>query len=964
VKRLFVAALLLTFSLSSLRAGLGDRNSVSFEATLGTFPLVREGIAAAVVVDVADWPGVLRAGKDFQADVARVSDVQPKIEHSPRPGTREIVLIGTLGRSALLDDLVRRGKLDARPIAGKWEAFLREVIVDPFPGVDRALVIAGSDKRGTIYGVYDLSEQIGVSPWYWWADVPVAKHPAVSVAPGRFIEAGPVVKYRGIFLNDEAPALTGWAKEKFGGFNHAFYEHVFELLLRLRGNYLWPAMWQPAAFIDDDPENARLADEMGIVIGTTHHEPMMRAHAEWDRYGQGPWDYSKNDQVLREFWRGGVERVKDKEIIVSLGMRGDGDSAMSADTNTALLERIVKDQRTILSDVLGRRFNDVPQLWALYKEVQNYYEAGMRVPDDVTLLWCDDNWGNIRRLPTPAERERPGGAGVYYHFDYVGGPRNYKWLNTVPLTKIAEQMHLAWQHDANRIWIVNVGDLKPMEFPIEFFLRLAWNPARWPFEKLDEYSSAWTAREFGPEHAVEIAALINGYTKLNVRRKPEMLAPDTFSLLNYREAERVLEEWKSLLHRAEKIDAALPAQARAAFFQLALHPIKACALVNELHVTVGRNQLYATQGRASTNGRFERARDLFHADAALARQWDEVLDGKWRHLMDQTHLGYTIWQQPVRNVMPAVSEVQVPATAELALAVEGDPAARPGNYPIRAEATLPALSRFDLLPRWIEIFNRGEASTRFTIETSEPWLRVSPAEGEIGPDVRVEVTADWARVPAGEHRAKISVRPAGVAAPLVVNVPVSNPATRDLVNRFIETNGVVAIEAPHFHRAETSGNVEWRTLPDFGRTLGGVTAFPVTLPAIKPGGTSPHLEYDVHLFSRGEVTVELHCAPSLDFQSGDGLQLGVSFDDAPIQVVKLNTWATLPTWERAVGDGIRRVTTKHLIAEPGQHSLKFWLVTPGVVLERIVIDCGGLRPSYLGPPESLRVNVEDASRAK
>src|SRR5690606_11291389 len=318
--------------------------------------------------------------------------------------------IGTVGHSALLDQLVKAGRIDVSEIEGKWEAHLNQVVDNPWPGIERALVIAGSDKRGTIYGIYELSEQIGVSPWYFWADVPVEQRDALYVQAGRRVQGEPAVKYRGIFINDEAPALTGWVYEKFGAFDHTFYTHVFELILRLRGNYLWPAMWQPRAFNDDDPLNPKLADEYGIVMGTSHHEPLMRAHAEWNRYGEGPWDYSRNDEVLREFWRGGVERVKNYESIISLGMRGDGDEPMSEEANVALLERIVRDQREILQDVYDRPLERVPQLWALYKEVQGYYERGMRVPDDVILLWCDDNWGNIRRLPTPEEQKRPGGA--------------------------------------------------------------------------------------------------------------------------------------------------------------------------------------------------------------------------------------------------------------------------------------------------------------------------------------------------------------------------------------------------------------------------------------------------------------------------------------------------------------------------------------------------------------------------
>src|SRR5579885_1602511 len=442
----------------------------------------------------------------------------------------------------------------------------------------KALVIAGSDKRGTIYGIYDLSEQIGVSPWYWWADVPVKRSNALYIKPGRHIESEPAVKYRGIFLNDEAPSLTGWVKEKFGNYNHEFYNKVFELLLRLKANYLWPAMWNNA-FNEDDPLNPKLADEYGIVMGTSHHEPMLRAQQEWKRHGKGAWDYATNGDFLRQFWTEGVERNKNYESIITLGMRGDGDLPMSEERNVALLERIVADQRKILAEHVNPDLSKVPQDWALYKEVQDYYEKGMRVPDDVTLLWCDDNWGNIRRLPTPDERKRSGGAGIYYHVDYVGDPRSYKWLNTVPIAKIWEQMNLAHEYGANRIWILNVGDLKPMEFPMEFFLNFARDPARWPREKLAEYARLWAEREFGPAHAAEIAEIIAKYTKFNGRRKPELLEPDTYSVVNYREADSVFHDFQSIVAKAERIYRELPANQRDAFFELVLFPAKASAQV-------------------------------------------------------------------------------------------------------------------------------------------------------------------------------------------------------------------------------------------------------------------------------------------------------------------------------------------------------------------------------------------------
>jgi hypothetical protein len=932
-------------------AALGDPQYVSFAPQRGAVPLVQNETASPLLAGVDDHPGVLRAVRDLQGDIERVTGTRPGLRTAETEAETAII-VGTIGHSALIDDLIERGKLDVAEIEGRWESFLMEVVAAPLPGVERALVIAGSDKRGTIYGIYDLSEHIGVSPWYWWADVPVVKRDALYVKPVRRVQGEPAVRYRGIFLNDEAPALSGWAQEKFGGFNHEFYARVFELILRLRGNYLWPAMWGNA-FIDDDPRNAPLADEYGIVMGTSHHEPLTRAHDEWRRYGEGPWDYSKNASTLREFWQTGVERVRDYEKIISIGMRGDGDEAMSEETNVALLEQIVADQRGILSEVMDREPSDIPQLWALYKEVQGYYERGMRVPDDVTLLWCDDNWGNIRRLPTPEERDRPGGAGVYYHFDYVGGPRNYKWLNTVPITKVQEQMNLAWRYGADRIWIVNVGDLKPMEFPIEFFLRMAWDPARWTYDKLHEFSQAWAAREFGERRAAEIAALVNGYTKLNGRRKPEMLAPDTYSLVNYREADRVLGEWRDLVARAERLEAQLPAEYRDAYFQLVLYPVKASAVVQELYVAVGRNRLHAAQGSVVANADAARVREMFELDGALAAQYHALRGGKWNHMMAQVNLGYTYWQQPEIEAMPAVREVRARAGASMAVAIEGSETAWPSyNAP---PAVLPPLDAGSEVTRWIDVFNRGREAFDYTIRADQPWAHVTAERGTVDDATRVEVGADWQAVPAGTTTVNIAVE-ASTGERIEIQLPVTRPADAPApgFEGFIETDGHVAIEAPDFSRSMPGADAGWTTLEDFGRTLGGVTPVPVTAATQAIGSAAPRLEYDLHLFSTGDMTVELQVAPSLDFQPEEPLRIAVSFDDAPPQVLGLDTWTSDDTWARSVADGVRRITSPHRIDNPGEHVLKLWMVTPAVVVERIVIDAGGVQPSYLGPPESPR----------
>lgn len=928
---------------------LGNQSLVRFD-TRGVVTLAAHGKAAPLYVDAGDYVGVLRAAGDLRADVERVTGTPPVLHKGVKPAGRDVVIVGTVGRSALIDGLVAAGKLDVSAIRGKWEGWLVQTLERPLPGVERALVIAGSDKRGTIYGIYELSEQIGVSPWYWWADVPPARQAALSITAPIPVSDAPVVRYRGIFLNDEAPALTGWARERFGGYNHRFYEKVFELILRMRGNYLWPAMWD-AAFYADDPKNGKLADDYGIVMGTSHHEPMMRAHKEWTRGGTGPWDYGRNAGVLQEFWRGGLRNTKDFEKVITLGMRGDGDEPMSRDANVALLEKIVADQRRMIGEEIAPDVTKVPQAWALYKEVQEYYEQGMRVPDDVLLLWCDDNWGNLRRLPTAQERKRAGGAGVYYHFDYVGGPRSYKWLNVTPLPKVWEQMHLAWQYEATRMWIVNVGDLKPMEVPTEFFLSYAWNPARWPASRLQDYLRQWATREFGAPHADDIADIVARYAKYNGRRRPEMLEPGTYSTVNYDEWSRVVADYNAIAARAEKISASLPRERRDAFYQLVLHPAKASAVVNELYATASLNHLHAKQGRASANALAARARALFAEDAALTRRYHrDISGGKWNHMMAQTHLGYTYWNQPPVNVMPPVSEVQLRPGADMGIAVEGNEHAWPG--PETDKLAVPALDVHERRARWIDVFNRGDRPFDITIRAVEPWLVPSLVRGTVRDSQRITVDARWDQVPAGVAGGTVIV--SGPGGDVRIRIPVHKPTGPAPARGFVEAHGMVAIEAAHHGRAVAPDGRQWLTVPDHGRTLSGVTTLPVDAPALTPQD-GMRLEYDMHLYSNGPATVNVTLAPTLNFQPGQGLRYAVSFDDEPPQLVAIHADTSLAAWEKRVADGAATFSTRHALGKPGAHVLKFWAIDPGVVLQKVVVDMGGQRSSYLGPPESPRV---------
>jgi hypothetical protein len=926
----------------------------------GVLTLAEGGSVCPVICSARDEAGVLRAAGDLARDFERVTGQMPRLiiaDKNTVPEEEAAILVGTLGESPLIDSLVGDGRLNVDAIRGKWESSATTVVEDPLPGISRALVIAGSDKRGTIYGIYELSARIGVSPWYFWADVTPEKRESLFARPGTYILDEPAVKYRGIFINDEAPALAGWVHEHYGSFNHEFYEHVFELILRMKGNYLWPAMWG-RAFYDDDPENARMADEYGVVIGTSHHEPLMRAHVEWARYGNGPWDYSTNSDTLRKFWREGIARMGDNESIVTIGMRGDGDAPMTEGTAIALLERIVDDQRTIIEEETGKPAEETPQMWALYKEVQEYYDKGMRVPDDVTLLLCDDNWGNLRKLPRPGTPERAGGYGIYYHFDYVGGPRNYKWLNTNQIERTWEQMHMAWEHGVDRIWIVNVGDIKPMEFPTQFFLDLAWDPGRWNGENLKDYYVEWSRQQFGEQFAEPVADILASYTKYNARRKPELLSPETYSLTHFREAERIVADYRDLEDLAEFIGKDIPDRLRDAYFQLVLFPVKACANLNDLYVTAAWNGLYGKQGRAATNVAAERVGELFEQDSLLTLEYHTMGNGKWNHMMSQTHIGYRWWQEPRRNRMPRVSTLDLPAVASMGVAVEQDTGFWPGTV---KELHLPAFDRLNGQEYYVDIFNRGTPGFPCTLEPSDPWIRLSGEAPLIETGERIYVSIDWARAPKQLLEGSVQITGPGDEK-TTVSITADNRDPAPPTGRkelFIENNGIVSMEAVHYQRKYDGKSTAWSEVENLGRTLSAMITLPSTAAADIPGGNSPRLEYDFYTADTGSFVVETYLSPTLKFYENEALHFAVSLDDLDPVTLVLNEEDQPGIWNAWVANNIIRRSTEVTLEQPGVHTFIFWRVDPAVVLQKTVIRRKGTDdPSYLGPPESLLVNQE------
>lgn len=701
IKRTFLAsaALLTTISMSA-----ADR-FVNFKQ--GDL-LLNANNRVEIYMDTNDCKGVSYAAHALLKDIKSVSGATATLTSDAgflkkADTARPAILVGTIGHSAAIDQLVKQKRINGNLLKGKREKFIITL-------TDGQLVIAGSDRRGTIYGIYELSQQMGVSPWYDWADVPVEHHDSIFINKGIYTDGEPAVRYRGIFLNDEAPCLTSWVKNTYGtGYgDHRFYQRVFELVLRLRGNMMWPAMWG-WAFYADDAENEKTADEMGVVMSTSHHEPMARNHQEYarNRKGWGPWNYQKNKANLQKFFREGIERMKGTEQIVTIGMRGDGDEAMSEEADTKLMTNIINDQRKIIADVTGKKASETPQVWALYKEVLDYYDKGMKVPDDLTLLLCDDNWGNVRRVPNAKERKHKGGWGLYYHVDYVGAPRNSKMLNVTPVQNPWEQLTLAYENGIDRLWILNVGDLKPMEYPISQFMDMAWNPRKYDVNNITRHTRDWCAQQFGEEQADEAARLLNLICKYNGRCTPEMLDKNTYSLENG--------EWQEVVNQYLKIEAdalrqynCLPAAYHDAYRQIILFPIEVMSNLHQMYFAQAMNNQLYEQGNPKANIWADECENHFKRDSLICDEYNhKMAGGKWNGMMTQKHIGYTSWNDAFeKDTCPKLFRVSTSSNETVIAGNDGVVEIEAPYYSSKTDATE---------AKWTEIPFMGKSVSAMTL---------------------------------------------------------------------------------------------------------------------------------------------------------------------------------------------------------------------------------------------------------
>ena len=763
-----------------------------------------------------------------------LQDFQRVFVSTQHPSANKQIIVGTVGVNKQIDQWVKKGEL--RDLKGKTEKYIIKTIGDQ-------IVIAGSDKRGTVFGIYELSRQMGVSPWYYWADVPTEKHENVYIKKGEYTDGEPSVRYRGIFLNDEAPCLTSWVKNTFGTDygDHRFYEKVFELILRLKGNFMWPAMWG-WAFYADDPENLKTADAMGVIMGTSHHEPMARNHQEYARHRNewGAWNYQTNKANLDRFFREGIERMNGTDDIVTIGMRGDGDEAMSETADTKLMESIIENQRRIIKEVTGKPAEKTTQVWALYKEVQDYYDAGLRVPDDVMILISDDNWGDIRRVPTAAERSRKGGWGIYYHVDYVGAPRNSKWLNVTQTQQMFEQLSLAYDFGIQRMWILNVGDLKPMEYPIQLFMDMAWNPKEYTLQNVTDHTLRFFRSVFSDTVAEEAADIYNRNCQYMARVTPEMLDARTYNVESG-EWRQVADDYQRLELRALRLYDDIPAEARDFYRQLVLFPVQAMANLYDMYYAQAMNQYLSASKNPDANMWAQRVAQTFRRDSLLCAAYNhEIAGGKWNGMMTQKHIGYRNW-----------------------------------NDNFRAD--------------------------------TQPRTSLVETDGAMG----------------------------GYS--------------------FSHDNGYVSIEAEHFYSATAAEGTAWSIYPYYGRTRSAVALTPYT----KPVGNAS-LTYRFTLPADAPKTVKVHVVvkSTLDFQNVGGHECAVSIDGKESQVINFNKTLVdrqpymYSDYYPAVARRIVEKVVEVPVGEGSDHELTLQPKHPGIVFEKIVVDWGGYKPSYLFMNES------------
>ena len=968
--------LLLSSSVALAQVSLSQNSSGS-----NVFSLVGKKDKACVYYDAQDFEVVKTTAGLFANDVKEVSGQILGVATTKEAPQKNCIIVGTLGHNEWIDQMIAKKKLDVEPLKDRWESYLVQLVRNPLPGVDKALVIVGSDRRGAAYGLLSVSRTIGVSPWYWWADAPIVKKDQLHLKVDKYISKEPTVKYRGIFINDEDWGLYRWSKRNFekevGNFGPRTYAKVCELLLRLQANYLCPAMHDASMAFHRIPENRVVADRFAIIMGSSHCEPLLfNTASEWKRDKMGEWDYINNKKGVDSVLNARVKECAPFENVYTLALRGLHDRAMNASNDMGdrkdMLQEALMAQRQMLIDAIGKPGEEIPQAFTPYKkEVLDVYDEGLELPDDVTIIWPDDNYGYMKRLSSPKEQKRSGRSGVYYHSSYLGKPHDHLWMNTISPTLMYEELRKAYDATADRIWLLNAGDIKSCEFAVDYFLTMAFDIDSFNFERAANYRTEWLCGMLGDQYRNEYQDVVNSFYKLAFARKPEFMGwgyqwttdkhgrernTDTdFSLTNYREVDNRLSEYRRIGSTVEKIlNSMSDEKQKACFYQTLYYPVKGCELLNRMILDGQRNRWYSIQQRASTKELEKSAKACYDSLEVITKGYNSLLGGKWDHVMTMKQGFAAAYFE-----LPKLRDVELAPTASLGVMAEGEAVLKG----LQSFHSLPCFNTYLRQSYYVDVFNKGATPLKWKAAVTNDWILVSKKSGETATEERIEVSIDWAKVPAGERILGTLDITSDRGEKESVYISVFNPTSPSLAEMdtlFVENNGYVSIDAASFHRKVENDAIKMIMIPNLGCENTAVQLGNPIAPAQRTAGrNTPRLEYDFYTFEQGSVDVYTYVLPTFPISKDRGYagheatnvetKYGVCIDEGPVMTPSTSSFEYAQIWYESVLKNCRINKTTLHIDKPGKHTVKIICGDAGTVLQKVVLDFGGMKRSYMGP---------------
>ena len=978
--RIFKSILLGGMLLLSSSAALAQVSLSQNSSGSNVFSLVGKKDKACVYYDAKDFEVVKTTAGLFANDVKEVSGQLLGVATTKEAPQKNCIIIGTLGHNEWIDQMIAKKKLDVEPLKNRWESYLVQLVRNPLPGVDKALVIVGSDRRGAAYGLLSVSRTIGVSPWYWWADAPIIKKDQLHLKVDKYISKEPTVKYRGIFINDEDWGLYRWSRDNFekelGNFGPRTYAKVCELLLRLQANYLCPAMHDASMAFHRIPENRVVADRFAILMGASHCEPLLfNTASEWKRDKMGEWDYINNKKGVDSVLNVRVKECAPFENVYTLALRGLHDRAMNASNDMGdrkdMLQEALMAQRQMLIDAIGKPGEEIPQAFTPYKEVLDVYDEGLELPDDVTIIWPDDNYGYMKRLSSPKEQKRSGRSGVYYHSSYLGKPHDHLWMNTVSPTLMYEELRKAYDATADRIWLLNAGDIKSCEFAVDYFLTMAFDIDAFNFERAANYRTEWLCGMLGDQYRNEYQDVVNSFYKLAFARKPEFMGwgyqwttdkhgrernTDTdFSLTNYREVDNRLSEYRRIGGIVENIlNNMSDEKQKACFYQSLYYPVKGCELLNRMVLDGQRNRWYAIQQRASAKDLKKSAKACYDSLEVITKGYNSLLDGKWNHVMTMKQGFAAAYFE-----LPKLRDVELAPAASLGVMAEGEAVLKG----LQSFHSLPCFNTYLRQSYYVDVFNKGATPLKWKTSVTNDWILVSKKSGETATEERIEVSIDWAKVPAGERILGTLDIMSDRGEKESVYISVFNPTSPSLAEMdtlFVENNGYVAMDAASFHRKVENDDIKMIVIPNLGFENTAVQlGNPMAKAQRTAGRNTPRLEYDFYTFEQGSVDVYTYVLPTFPISKDRGYagheatnvetKYGVCIDEGPVMTPSTSSFEYAQIWYESVLKNCRINKTTLHIDKPGKHTVKIICGDAGTVLQKVVLDFGGMKRSYMGP---------------